>query len=137
MHYKSCHRCFKIVKIDETCECVAAARKEYKNEYSRMYSEENAEIVKPLKTQEWKRLRTNIIHRDGGYCQRCLNLLDMLTTKKLEVHHIIPRSERPDLMFDPSNLITVCSTCNMALGTDGKLDFEPSTIIEDRDYIII
>lgn len=136
MHYKACHRCGKLVEIDDMCECVKKERKKNRNDYSRLYDEENAEIVKPLKTAKWKRLRLNIIHRDGGYCQRCLNLLDMITTDNLEVHHIIPRSERPDLMFDPSNLITVCSTCNMALGTDGKLDFEHNTDLEDRDYLI-
>lgn len=136
MHKKACARCGKIIGIDDTCECIAAARTEYKKEYSRNYDEENSELVKPLKTAKWQRLRKNIIHRDGGYCQRCKNLLGMITTDKLEVHHIKPRSTHPDLMFDPSNLITVCSTCNMALGVSGELDFEHSTDLEDRDYNI-
>lgn len=30
-----------------------------------------------------------------------------------EVHHIIPRSVRPDLMYDLDNLQTVCKDCHV------------------------
>lgn len=137
MHYKSCSSCRKIIKKEDTCDCQKAKRREYKNEYSKIYDEQNEDVVKPIKTARWKRLRKNIIHRDGGYCQRCLNLIGILTTDRLEVHHIKPRSKYPDLIFDPSNLITVCSTCNMAMGTSGELDFDPTKTPEDRDYNIL
>ena len=30
----------------------------------------------------------------------------------LTVHHIIPRSERPDLSYDPDNLAVLCRSCH-------------------------
>lgn len=136
MHYKSCNKCGKIIKKEDICECITDRRKEYQREYSKEYSEENPEFVKPLKTARWQRLRKNIINRDGGYCQRCKNLLGELTTEDLEVHHIKPRSEYPELIFDPTNLITLCSTCNKVLGTSGELDFEPSKEIKGINFNI-
>lgn len=40
------------------------------------------------------------------------------------MHHIKSRKNFPELMFDDENLITLCKTCNLQLGTKDKLDFE-------------
>lgn len=39
------------------------------------------------------------------YCAKCANLGQ-------EVHHILPRSQRPDLMYDWRNLMTLCKECH-------------------------
>lgn len=56
--------------------------------------------------QSWRRLRVAVLQRDLYWCQIC---------KKAwanTVHHIIPRSERPDLAMEMSNLQACCATCH-------------------------
>lgn len=59
-----------------------------------------------LDTAQWRRLRRFVIDRDGGCCTVCG--LD----GALQVHHIIPRWKRPDLIYDPNNCITLCFGCH-------------------------
>ena len=35
------------------------------------------------------------------------------TTVALEVHHLVPVRERPDLRLEQSNLVTLCGSCHM------------------------
>ena len=77
-----------------------------------------------LNSKRWKELRERTIKRDGGMCNRCWVELGIIEKSNLQVHHIKPRAEYPELMFDPDNLITVCKTCNLTLGTSGELDWE-------------
>ena len=58
----------------------------------------------------WQRKREEIKRRDGGIDQIAAHGLDgppYIETRRLQVHHIIPLEERPDLAFDNDNLITV------------------------------
>lgn len=122
-----CRSCGKKHDINKDCECKEKRDREYRekrNEYQKAYAEENPEVVKPLKTARWRRLRKNIISRDGGHCQRCLIKYGIINSDNLQGHHIIARVHRPDLIFDPQNVITLCASCNYELGTGG-LDFEP------------
>ncbi|MFP7230016.1 HNH endonuclease [Bacillus altitudinis] len=65
----------------------------------------------------------SIIERDGGYCQRCMIKYNIITTDKLQVHHIMSHEHYPELKWNESNLATLCRTCNAQLGTKDKLDF--------------
>ena len=56
-----------------------------------------------LKWLEFKRL---IIKRDNGKCQKCGSERD------IEVHHIINRTEAPELIFDKENCIVLCNLCH-------------------------
>lgn len=49
-----------------------------------------------------KRLRA-----EAGRCQRCY------IRPPEEVHHMVPALERPDLFFEPSNLIVLCKGCHV------------------------
>lgn len=60
-----------------------------------------------LNTAQWRRLRRFVIDRDGGRCRVCG--LD----GALQVHHIIPRHIRPDLIYDPDNCLTLCFGCHV------------------------
>lgn len=60
-------------------------------------------------TSAWQQLRAEILERDRHRCT-VANLLGGDCTALRHVHHIQPRSIRPDLELDPSNLMTVCST---------------------------
>lgn len=58
-------------------------------------------------TIAWKRLREMVRARDHNQC----------TGRgphggRLQVHHIIPRTARPDLALDPRNCRTLCHNCH-------------------------
>ena len=55
---------------------------------------------------EWRNFRKSILERDNYKCQECG------TNKNLCVHHIKPRSEYKELVYDPSNVITLCKYCH-------------------------
>ncbi|WNM51534.1 HNH endonuclease [Staphylococcus phage S-CoN_Ph10] len=129
MRYKVCSYCGRRYDANKQCICQV----NNSNEYSKQYYEQNKERKKQLNSKRWKTLRERIIKRDGGMCNRCWVSLNVIETKDLQVHHIKPRSEYPELMYDPNNLITVCKTCNLALGTKGSLDWEVQKFNEDID----
>jgi 5-methylcytosine-specific restriction endonuclease McrA len=123
--------CGKRIAMDEICSCKQTTNR---NEYQKEYYKKNKETLKPLSSTRWRKLRTVIIHRDKGCCQRCLLKYNIINGTQLQVHHIKPRIEFPDLMFDETNLITLCKTCNLQIGISPELDFEPTTDLKDIDF---
>ena len=81
----------------------------------------------------WRKKRMQIIKRDGFACMRCFIKYNIINSEDLTVHHILSRKNHPDLMFEDSNLVCLCSTCNKQLGTKDKLDFEWTVKEEVRD----
>lgn len=126
---KTCS-CGKIIPESETCSCKKDARREYQKQYQR--NDKN----NPLKTARWTNLRKEIIKRDGGLCQRCLRKYGKANAEDLQGHHIKSRRDYPELVFTRSNIITLCRTCNLQLGTSNKLDFEFRTTPEEKDFNI-
>lgn len=124
MMYKLCPTCKKKIKISEVCQCTIDKKKENHNNWQKDYYEENKEQLKLINNSRWKKLRKLIIKRDGGYCQRCFKKFNLINSENLQVHHIKPRSEYPELVYDDKNLVTICRRCNLELGTSGVLDFE-------------
>jgi len=57
---------------------------------------------------QWREARANTMARDKKCCQfpvkgkKCRK-------KKLQMHHIVRKCDRPDLLFKDSNLIMLCS----------------------------
>jgi len=47
-----------------------------------------------------------VFERDNGKCQLCG------TNKELQLHHILYRSERKDLINEPSNCVMLCLMCH-------------------------
>ena len=66
--------------------------------------------------KEWKRIRAMALQRDCGMCRDCMDRMKSETGfrphRATMVHHIIPRSERPDLELDLDNLISLCPDCH-------------------------
>jgi 5-methylcytosine-specific restriction endonuclease McrA len=122
--------CGKLVAVNETCSCKQNTNR---NEYQRKYYEKNKDVLKPLSTARWRKLRSLIIKRDKGCCQRCLIKYGIINGDNLQVHHIKPRIEYPELMFEESNLITLCKTCNLQIGLK-ELDFEPMIDLKNVDF---
>lgn len=64
-----------------------------------------------LRTKTWERLRQQVL-MENPKCAECMRLFDMgIITRPHDaeiVHHIIPRSVRPDLTFDRDNLEGLC-----------------------------
>ena len=87
----------------------------------RNYKKYIPDAVKFRRTAAWQKKREEILQRDLYLCKVCLanefNKCDDgtdaiclgLDTKHLQVHHIVPIEEQPELKEDDGNLITLCS----------------------------
>lgn len=61
-------------------------------------------------TSQWRRLRSQILKRDGHTCFYCGG-------EATTVDHIVPRSKLIDQNADtPDNLVAACAKCNYAKG---------------------
>lgn len=68
----------------------------------------NKKIRDSLEYNEW---RKKVFERDNYTCQKC-----GLKGGRLEVHHIKPFSQFPELRFDMNNAITLCKGCHGEMG---------------------
>jgi hypothetical protein len=57
---------------------------------------------------EWLAVRDLVLERDANHCI-LRRFVGGRCSGPLHVHHIEPRSERPDLGLDPENLVTCCA----------------------------
>lgn len=124
---RKCRYCGKYYDISEEHNCKLKQISTKKNNRIRQkkFVEEHkdTEGYKIIHSRYWQKFRKRVIAADHGYCQRCKIKFNKYTFEDLEVHHIIPRTDRPDLGFDPNNVVTVCKSCNDAMGTEG-IDFQ-------------
>ncbi len=56
---------------------------------------------------EYKEWKIAVLARDGGKCRLC-EKDGTINRKKLQIHHIIPYSIRPDLEFNIDNGVAIC-----------------------------
>ena len=65
---------------------------------------------------EWKRLRKAVLQRDHGMCCDCMDRMragiGIKPRRAVMVHHVIPRSERPDLELVMENCRSLCAQCH-------------------------
>jgi 5-methylcytosine-specific restriction enzyme A len=59
-----------------------------------------------IRTQRWKALRLQALERDGFRCVQCGE------RRRLEIDHVLPVRDRPDLAFEITNLQTLCGSCH-------------------------
>ena len=113
MKVKKFCSCGRLISVDDRCSC--------KNRKSKHERKRNQELT----TAKWKAFRLQIIKRDLYHCQRCLHKYDELNAdgRQLQVHHIKPRINYPELMHEATNCVTLCKQCNLELGTRDTLDF--------------
>lgn len=62
-------------------------------------------------TRAWRRLRAQILARDGYACQ--VRLPGVCTHRATCAHHVLGRAVTGDA---PEFLVAACSACNLALG---------------------
>lgn len=90
-------------------------------------------------TVEWKRVRYDALKLSSGRCECCgKSPADGIT---LNVDHIKPIREAPDLALELSNLQVLCSDCNRGKGsrdrTDWRKDHRERKTHIDRQYELI
>jgi 5-methylcytosine-specific restriction endonuclease McrA len=71
-------------------------------------------------TAAWQRKREEIKERDLHLCKLCLSN-GKVTSRTLEVHHIIPVNTDDKLRLDDDNLITLCSSCHALVEGNSEL----------------
>lgn len=62
--------------------------------------------AKVTRSQRWKALRMQALDRDGWACVQCGD------RQRLEIDHIKPVKDRPDLAYALGNLQTLCGRCH-------------------------
>lgn len=60
------------------------------------------------------KVRQLVHQRDGKLCRLCE------IRPATHIHHIKPRSERPDLINEPNNLISLCYSCHYLVHSNRK-----------------
>lgn len=95
---KSCQYCGRI--HDKKYDCGERPARKYKN-YKR--TEEEAGRY----TNAWRKKSIEVKQLCHYLCEYCLRG-GVIQYKGLEVHHIEPLRERPDLLLDDSNLVCLC-----------------------------
>lgn len=65
-----------------------------------------------IRSKEWKNLRPIVFDYYGRRCMKCG------CEEKLQIDHIKPRSDYPELALDFTNLQVLCWSCNKAKGKD-------------------
>ena len=120
--------CGKIISEGSACDCKRIAKRDYMREYQR--NDKN----NPLKTTRWAKLRSKVLKEDAYLCQRCLIKFNITNSKELQGHHIKSRRDYPELVFVRENIITLCKTCNLQLGTSNELDFEVRQRDTEREF---
>lgn len=119
MSRKKICSCGRVVEDNgKRCECKRTQKRDYMRSYQRLHKGD------PLKTTTWTKLRQKVLKRDRFMCQRCWYKFGIANSNELQAHHIKSRKNYPELVFEERNVITMCKTCNLQLGTKDKLDFE-------------
>jgi hypothetical protein len=72
-------------------------------------------------TPQWRRLRYDVLKRDGGKCQLCGR--GRAEGVVLNVDHIKNRRDFPHLAMDLNNLQTLCANCNEGKGNRDDTDW--------------
>lgn len=58
-------------------------------------------------TDEYKEMRRKVLERDGHRCRKCGK-----KSKILQIDHILSKGTHPELIFEMSNLQTLCISCH-------------------------
>lgn len=104
---KSCSYCGRIHDSKKSC------RQKRDAEQERWNKRKATKALAFRRTNAWKDKSMEVRKRQHYMCVCCTHNLEgttnMLNTKDLSVHHIVPVEENYDLRLDNENLITVCN----------------------------
>jgi len=89
------------------------------------------EKAKSVRSSKWRAVRKT--HMDAHpECAVCA------ATKLLQVHHVTPFSDRPDLELEPTNLITLCMTkteCHLLVGHGDRFSCFNPHVVQDAKVV--
>ena len=72
------------------------------------YTTKNTQKYDGKFVQSWNRqIKNFVIERQHGVCADCGEPSD-----NYEIHHVLPRYQRPDLVFDINNVVALCPQCH-------------------------
>ena len=77
----------------------------------------------------WRRLRKQILERDGWRCTECGR------AGRLECHHL-EKITSAEKWFDPSNLAAICRSCHIKKTRQERRDFEMNKKSEARQEFL-
>lgn len=113
----------------EAMQAALAARQPRERQKPETNAERAARFYSSL---PWRRLRLEIIKRDGGRCAAC-GASPADGTTVLNVDHIEPLSRAWERRLDPTNLQTLCGACNHGKLDGPAHDFRPGpTLVVDN-----
>lgn len=121
---KTCSHCLEKYEYGKKCSCYYKRRKEEKT-----VKGQNDDFYNSTK---WRKLRLEKLEEYGAVCQRCLIKYGIIVSKKLEGHHVKPRSKYPELELEPENIVIICKTCNAELGDSDITDWDRSKEIKQN-----
>jgi len=89
-------------------------------------------------SKEWKRLRKAALARDNGMCVDCMDRMragiGIKPKRATMVHHVIPRSERPDLELVLENLVSLCDGCHEIRHPERRSKKKRKTLERVKDH---
>ena len=72
---------------------------------------ENAVRANNYNNAEWRKLRMEVLKRDGYQCCQC-GITAEESGYPLEIHHIIAPKGNKELFYDINNCVTLCKVCH-------------------------
>lgn len=103
-----CNRCRKLTDYGNTyckeCQVIISSKRNRERT-------KNLAIEATTKNSIWKSLRKQILRRDNNCCVLCFKR-GYITYKTLQVHHIVKRVDDESLIYEPTNLVTLCRNCH-------------------------
>ena len=82
---------------------------------------ENSVRPNDYNNAEWRRLRMEVLKRDGYQCCQC-GITAAESGYPLEIHHIIPPKGNKELFFDINNCATLCKLCHARITQQEIID---------------
>ncbi len=91
---------------------------------------ENYEKARRIRSSErWISLRKMILKR-CPLCQLCGKVAE-------EIHHIKPVAKFPELAFETTNLVPLCTKCHIKIESAIRRGFETATLFKNRQNITL
>ena len=75
---------------------------------------ENAKRSNNYNNAEWRKLRLEVLKRDGYQCCQCGASAEE-SGYPLEIHHVIPPKGNRELFFDLNNCVVLCHACHVRI----------------------
>ena len=111
MLYKICPRCNKIINYTQRyCDKCTEEYKDNKKLKNKIYDSKYRKNKEVYHSTNWDKVKVVVKNRDNNLCRICLDQ-ERIRPVKI-VHHIIPVEDNEKLVYNPTNLISVCDSCH-------------------------